>query len=291
MRAFPFALSGLIAGLLFTTIGCGNVVVEISRGSTASRTDEFSVSVPPERKCEIQTKNGFIHCEAGDVDEIQVAAKVSAKAKTREQAEADLERITIERAEIDEIAQVIAKVPERVDGSVAFTVTVPKDLEMDVKTSNGQIKLTGLTRDTSARTSNGEVILTDCEGAAEVRTTNGRVTLDGSHFEQVDAITTNGAVKVRGRLAAGEHQLQTSNGSIRVETTGPPVKVTASTSNGRIRANGKKVKSGETIVLGTLDADSSGAGESAELTLRTSNGSIDVEHDESSENEDNDDDD
>ena len=118
----------------------------------------------------------------------------------------------------------------------------------------------------------------DCAGAIDVLSSNGKLTLKGE-LESVKAKTSNGSVEIEGSLNPGDHEIRTSNGSIRASLTGNPVTVTASTSHGSITANGKKMKKGKTFTLGAPSEESAtSVGDTAQVSLTTSNGSIKVSH-------------
>jgi hypothetical protein len=150
--------------------------------------------------------------------------------------------------------------------TASLDVTLPADTRLVVRTSNGQIRASGLTGDADLRTSNGRVAVSQIGGDLRVRTSNGEVTVadvggdavlgtsngtihvggvDGS----VEARSSNGEVRVddvggaayvrssNGGLEVaavrGDVDAQTSNGSVTVRGTGEPVALDISTSNGR----------------------------------------------------------
>lgn len=150
--------------------------------------------------------------------------------------------------------------------TASLDVTLPADTEVVVRTSNGQVRASGLAGDVDLQTSNGRVAVAEVGGDLRVRTSNGEVTVadvrgdavlsssngsirvggvDGS----VDARSSNGRVEVdgvrgdayvrssNGRLevaaVTGDVDAETSNGGVTVRGTGDPVALDISTSNGR----------------------------------------------------------
>jgi DUF4097 and DUF4098 domain-containing protein YvlB len=257
--------------------GCNFAMLQ----SKASRSSSFTVAAPIGNQCRVKAYNGSIRCVAADVSEIMVEAEITARASTQEAAEERLEQITIDVSETDGVAEIAAVIPRGSHGSVSMTLTVPYSTSMDLETSNGSIKADGLVGALKGKTSNGSVDVKDCEGSISLQTSNGKLTIDGGMLSEVDARTSNGSVRINGALAPGNHKVRTSNGSITLDTHSAPLLMTATTSNGSITANGGKVKKGETILLG-LPAGVELASESdaANLTLRTSNGSVRVTHSE-----------
>lgn len=276
MRTNSLALTGFVATIVATSFGCN--ISELIHQAKASKTTSFEVPIPEAGKCKIQTENGRVECIAGDVNEIQVEAEITAQAKTIELAEAYLDQITIDRVEIDGVAEITANIPRGVSGSVSLTVTLPADTELEVKTSNGRIEVVGVASGTMARTSNGAIRLQECTGLIEAKSSNGRIEIDGDSLKEVNAVTSNGSVRIEGQLEKGNHRVKTSNGRISVDLSGAPVRFMAKTTNGKIRVNGRKVKSGQTITLGGgTETDDDSDDSIARLALETSNGSISVE--------------
>jgi hypothetical protein len=157
---------------------------------------------------------------------------------------------------------------------VDLLVSVPRETDLEVESSNGAIVVTGITGLISGKASNGDVSITDSNGDIEIRTSNGRVALvDVSG--QVQAQTSNGSISYSGTLRPGSaNELQTSNGSIEVALVDTPgVEIAATTSNGRVSSSlpmtiGGEVKDNE--LKGTI-----GEGGSS-LDISTSNGSISI---------------
>jgi DUF4097 and DUF4098 domain-containing protein YvlB len=294
MRSPSIALTGLAVTIFVSSIGCDLPNVNIG-GLTgkekAIRISEFNVPIPEASKVEIRTENGRVRCVAGDVTEIEVEAEITAWAKSIELAEEHVEQITVERFEEDGVAKILANIPRRISGSVALTIIVPADTQLNIRTTNGAIEVKGPMKRTAARTSNGKIDLEDCVGEIEARSSNGKVKIEGELLTKVKAETSNGSIEIDGTLGAGDHYAETSNGSIHVELEGAPVRITADTSNGRIRANGRKIKSGKTFTIGPKQTEPPTDDNIARLSLDTSNGSITVEHEGMDDDDGEDDDD
>ena len=132
-----------------------------------------------------------------------------------------------------------------------------------VRTSNGPVSVTGVTCDQlSAHTSNGPVTLESVivSGAADVKSSNGPVIArQVAARDRLRLETSNGPV-LADRVASGNIELLTSNSGISGSVAGrrADYTISSSTSNGR---NG----------LGD------GGNGQSRLTVRTSNGNIDVQ--------------
>ncbi len=179
----------------------------------------------------VRSINGSIEVEVWDRDEIRVRARIQVsggKSSAREIME-DIEILTG-----DEIR---ATGPKRGKGgflgmfkgrgwSVSYRLMVPRDMAVDVKTTNGSIEVSGVNGDIRFDTTNGGVKLHNMGGDIDGGTTNGGVLVslspdwDGS---EVRLHSTNGGIKVDlPHDFSARLDLATTNGGIRVEH---PVKI------------------------------------------------------------------
>ncbi len=174
---------------------------------------------------------------------------------------------------------VVADVQKRIaifrrPGGVDVQALVPRNTEVQLKTSNGRIAVEGIVGSLIAESSNGRINLSDVHGDAEVKTSNGSIEITG-FSGQVKARTSNGGISVTGKLDPGsQNSLTTSNGNVEVtlvDTDG--TELDAATNNGRISSELPITTTGslgEDRLVGTI-----GAGGSS-LKIETSNGSITI---------------
>ncbi len=162
----------------------------------------------------------------------------------------------------------------RGNGGANIVVSVPREIVLDLRSSNGQIRVDNVSGSVSAETSNGRVSITDSTGEEVVKTSNGRIELVNFNG-QVEAETSNGAIDFLGALPPNsENVLRTSNGSIEVELLDTPgVELSAFTSNGKVRTSLPVTITGE-AKEDQLEGTIGGGGSS--LDLRSSNGSISI---------------
>jgi DUF4097 and DUF4098 domain-containing protein YvlB len=156
-------------------------------------------------------------------------------------------------------------------------VHVPEGTTLELRTSNGGVTVTGQTGGVKAHASNGRIQIRDSRGLLEPTTSNGGIEIESEHAV-VNARTSNGKIHFQGKLAAGDHVLRTSNGSITLQLPeGSQFHLDARTSNGRIRSefavrhDGKPKRA---QLQGTV-----GIHPTANLQLQTSNGDIKIERD------------
>ncbi|MBI2423586.1 MAG: DUF4097 family beta strand repeat protein [Candidatus Hydrogenedentes bacterium] len=160
---------------------------------------------------------------------------------------------------------------------VNYEITVPRGIDTDVRTSNGQIEVEGVIGALEATSSNGKIVVKGVDGSVFAESSNGGITCEGV-TGTVDARTSNGSITVRNQDVlnpTGEIRCATSNGGITValdESNG--FELSADTSNGSIKSEFPLPSSGADLrkhVNATV-----GAG-GPKIDLTTSNGSISVE--------------
>ena len=102
------------------------------------------------------------------------------------------------------------------DVKVAFTVSIPDGVHLDARTTNDEVRVTGLSGDVTATTVNGDVTA-ESTGVVSARTVNGdvRATLGAVPGEDLSFRTVNGSIRLT--LPEGvdaDLKLRTVNGRI-----------------------------------------------------------------------------
>ncbi|MBA4136534.1 MAG: hypothetical protein C0518_04380 [Opitutus sp.] len=239
------------------------------------------------------TEGGYIKVETADVNEVRITARQTFRtddeAKANELLE-DLE-LTIEQRGNTVVAESrYAKRGPNWFGNwppvtVDFTVTVPRNFNLNMKTSGGDIVVGNLKGNVRARTSGGDLRFARIEGEIDGQTSGGNVRLEeGTASAKLH--TSGGNVYVD--RAGGPTSVSTSGGSIELNSVAEllsattsggniyakittPIKqdTTLSTSGGRVKLS---VPSGSGF---QLDASTSGGDVDAEgLTLTIQKGGI-----------------
>jgi hypothetical protein len=208
---------------------------------------------------EIININGQIVAEAGDGDEVEVLAQRSVKASNDERARDLLSKLEMREEVGDSRVRVEVRVP-RLSGwsqTITWTIRVPKGLAVDLRTTNGGVKLTNL------------------DGNIRARATNGGVTGTGLTATNLDAAVTNGGVDITvASVPEGSVvDLESTNGGVTLTLPGDSkADITARCVNGGIAVNGLSVE-----VLGEqtkrhLEGKLNGGG--ARISLETVNGGV-----------------
>ncbi|MHB8462603.1 MAG: DUF4097 family beta strand repeat-containing protein [Vulcanimicrobiaceae bacterium] len=138
-------------------------------------------------------------------------------------------------------------------GGIAYALSMPSSLAPTMQTTNGSIKVSGISADIRAET------------------TNGHVTVRGAH-SNVWLTTTNGGVDVSFVPGANARNasLETTNGGLNVRLAGQPLaQLDASVTNGSI-SNDLGIKTGKDVHL-TWPVSG------LKLRMDTTNGSISIQ--------------
>jgi len=140
--------------------------------------------------------NGGIHVRAWDGDGIRLRARVDARARSGERAEE-----LVNEVELESDGTIRAHGPRtgrREWWSVSFELFVPRGVDLDLRSMNGGIEITGVHGRIVFQSVNGGVALSGVGGDVRGHTTNGGldITLEGTAWdgEGLDVRTTNGGV-------------------------------------------------------------------------------------------------
>lgn len=182
----------------------------------------------------LENDNGSIHLVAWSRQEVRIEAEKVAKAGSEEEAQRLLERTEIVVEQRGDEIEVRTRTPRGGSGSlwgwmfghdggvyVNYSISVPEDIFMNVRSSNGAI---------TAQEISGEI---------ELKTTNGRLELEDARGK-VLAETTNGAIVVSLRQIAPDADLrfETTNGSIKANLPSDYAgRISARTVNGSIKCD------------------------------------------------------
>lgn len=206
---------------------------------------------------EVENTNGLVEVLQGTGPKVEVSAEKIAKASSDEAAKDLLSKIEIVETVKPESVRLVTKTPKSFGSGgaeVKYTIKVPAGLRVRAGTTNGGIKLTGISNDVEASTTNGGVNGEDLSGTINASTTNG-----GIHLAVL-------------KLGSGGLKAETTNGGVSVSLpTDTKATISAHVTNGGLGVENLNVVSTEQNrrhLEGTLN----GGGPSIELG--TTNGGI-----------------
>ena len=172
---------------------------------------------------------------------------------------------------------------------VSFEIMVPRDYNVDLETSGGNIEVDDLNGDLRSETAGGNLGFGNISGTVWAHTAGGNITLEGSSGTadlstsggnitigdvdgDVDAETSGGSIRIR--RAGGEVRAETAGGNIEVEDVGGTIEAT--TSGGNVSATITRQPSGDcrlSTSAGTVTVTLA-AGIAVDVDARTSIGRV-----------------
>lgn len=268
LRFLPvLLLSGVLtAGCDIQTSADGDFDIDFASGKA---TDTWSRTYTVEQggRFELINVNGRITAEPSEGKEVVVEGKRTAKARSEEAAREMLAKLEI-REEVGGASVRVESRPPRTSGfgghDIEWTVKVPKGIIVDFRTTNGGVRMNGLSGEIHAKTTNGGVRGTNLVvDSLEASVVNGGVEIElGAPLDSTDTVeltTVNGGVQLAlpseskatiaaravngGVRAAEELKIQREDESNERESrrrltgtmNGGGAKVNVSTTNGGVR--------------------------------------------------------
>lgn len=241
-----------------------------------TRTVEKTFTVQSGGNFKAATQGGDITIRTADVSEVRVTAKQVIKASSEQEADEILAKLTLTMEQSGNDVTAEAKYEKRPGGSwfgnwppvsVSFEVTVPRNFNLNLNTSGGDIEAASLQGNVRARTSGGNMKFDRVDGEIDAHTSGGDIVLrEGTARAKLG--TSGGDIQVD--RAGGPTQVSTSGGDVRATLT-EPMKQDAelSTSGGDVRVQVVKGAGFE------LDASTSGGDVRAEgLTITIAKGGV-----------------
>lgn len=260
VRAVVLVGIGLVAsGCDVTVDGKGDFGFNLASGKAQ---DEWtrSYEIEPGGRLELINVNGRITAEQGDGPTTVLTAERIVRASTDDAARELLGKIDMREETSSSRVRVEVRAP-RVSGvgghELRWTIRVPKGVNVDLRTVNGGVRLTGL---------NGEI---------RARATNGGVSGKSLTASSLDAAVTNGGIDIEldSLPASGSFDVKSVNGGVSLTLPNDArADVTARCVNGGISVSGLDLElEGEQSrrrVAGKLN------GGGARVTVETTNGGV-----------------
>lgn len=227
-----------------------------------TRNVEKTFTVQPGGNFKAQTQGGDITIQTSDRPEVRITVKQVIRASTEAEADEILSKLTLTLEQTGNDVLADAKYEKRGPGTwfgnwppvtVSFVVTVPKNFNLNLNTSGGDIEVASVAGNVRARTSGGDLKFARVDG-------------------DIDAGTSGGDIKLLEGTARAK--LNTSGGDIEVDRAGGPTEVSTSGGDVILRS-----------VAEVISATTSGGDVHAVITeplkqdtfLSTSGGEVEVE--------------
>jgi len=159
------SILALTLGVGLSTAACdiqaGNGKFDIDFASgKATETWSKTYKIADQGRFELINVNGKITAEATDGSDVIVEGRKTAKARSDEAAKELLTKLEI-REEVGDSTVRVESRPPRLSGfnshEIEWTIKVPKGVVVDLRTTNGGVRMNNLTNEIHAKTTNGGV--------------------------------------------------------------------------------------------------------------------------------------
>ncbi|MFZ5497338.1 MAG: DUF4097 family beta strand repeat-containing protein [Verrucomicrobiota bacterium] len=227
-----------------------------------TRTVEKTFSVQPGGRLQASTQGGDIVIHTSDQPQVQVTVRQVIRASTEAEADELLAKLTLKLEQSGNDVTIDSRYERQGPGgwfrnwppvNVSFEVTVPRQFNLDLGTSGGDITVASLAGEVRARTSGGDLKFDRIDGDLDAGTSGGDITLNEG-TARAKLHTSGGDISVD--RAGGPTEVSTSGGDISLNSVVRLVR--ASTSGGDVRA----------AITGPIREDT---------MLSTSGGNVDVQ--------------
>ncbi len=151
-----------------------------------------------------------------------------------------LSQVEVQIQQEDGNLKVETRVPpysSNIQGRVDYEILVPREMNIEVHSSNGQVGVTGIHGEVRAHSTNGKMKISKINGPVAVEATNGKV-----EIEEIDgalmARTTNGKIEAMG--VVGPAEIEATNGRIDLGLERAPLEgesIFCRTVNGGVRVS------------------------------------------------------
>jgi hypothetical protein len=283
-RFFPHGLAGVAVVLVAVSLGANGACAAQAK-QVSEKTFDFAAG----GEVAIESSNGRIVVEAWDRPKARIQVTRSVRAPDEKQAQELMKALRADVEIQSHRIEIVSRYPKRREGSgfwdflgrkvasmdIHYYLQVPRATALVLETSNGEIRVLGVSKRVEASTTNGDVRVSGAGGSVSAETTNGEIELLGISGS-VEASTTNGSVRAEVRsLSTGDHvDLTTTNGNVSVRLpASTKATLEAGTTNGRVSTSFpitvNDIRSSKSI-KGTI------GGGGARVDLVTTNGNVQV---------------
>ena len=267
----------VITTILICCMGMGRLVKE-----RYERTEQVSAQLTGIEQLSVDTSYGDIKIKGADTNDCNVSAKITAQASTTDEAKSLAEQTKITLQVQGKTIFVRVQKPEMKKTSsigISYTITVPKNIGLECKSSYGNIRLADTIGDIAANTSYGDITVETVSGKLRLDTSYGKVDCKQITCADLSANSSFGDIFVRFSSDSPSDlkaKISTSYGDIDADV---PLDfagdVFIDTSFGKIKTDLAIVVKGElnkSHLAGTI-----GHGGKGVLELKTSFGSVKIE--------------
>jgi DUF4097 and DUF4098 domain-containing protein YvlB len=242
------------------------LAISAASAKTYSKTEIKTFDISPNGRVVIHNVNGSIKVESWDKDQVMLQATKTVRADDQEEADEYFDRLMIEIDNEKDYLEIRTHYPHddwngfwnwlfhggSRYGGVEYILKVPKGINLEAQTTNGNLDIASVIGGVKAGSTNGQVNMDNVGGDINGSTTNGNISAMLSkdvEFKGLKLTTTNGSIDIScPEDMNADVSAHTTNGSISTEFP-----VTMQGNFGNKSFEGKINKGGNRIYLHTTN--------------------------------------
>jgi DUF4097 and DUF4098 domain-containing protein YvlB len=241
------------------------LMAALSNIFSMQNTGKISKTFPAKKLVEIHTASGDVIIKKGPASQISVDVVVNVKPEDAFRPEFN---------ELGDRLKLSEDWTGRASGNVIWTVTVPAQTEIEVKTASGDVSVDGLTREMDIKTASGDVTIENSSGDIEIQTASGDVELTEISGD-IEVTVASGDVSGSG--IKGNIEVSSASGDVKMEQSQGEFDL--STASGDIEMTKITLQAASEMSAASGDIDVVMAKSPAyDLTLETASGNLELNY-------------
>jgi len=165
---------------------------------------------------DLQNVSGDVVVTGGGGNEVRIDAIKRVRNPNESEARALLQAIDVRMEERNGNVEVRTDYPRRNwSGGVDFTVTLPRDANVILRSVSGDLRVSSLNGDLRAETISGDLVATSVKRIRQAKTISGDLDITDTDGDEVAAQTISGTLMARG-IKARSVDLQSVSGDVRI---------------------------------------------------------------------------
>jgi hypothetical protein len=217
-------VSGVLALIALSSSGC--VIISSSGcvddgGDRAKYERKVDLSRPAsaETQVEIVNDDGAVVVQGQETSTYTLAATITAHATTAERAQQYAEQTQVDLASEAGTLKVVIDRPKNLHNewvNVDVRLSVPKKIDVNLRTSDGHIETHDLKGTVKARASDGSIHVAQAQGPVDLETSDGAIECIQVQGPRLYAKTSDGSIQLEG-CRSEECEVHTSDGQIKAD--------------------------------------------------------------------------
>ncbi len=228
----PVIIGLLVAALVLVCVGIGAVIyfandLNVNNPfdtshvpSSLEENETLEIDAEQPVNLTIDSASGYVTVTGGDVDEVQVRVIKTAYDSTQERADEEVKTIQYTVEQNGNSITLKYEIPRSVNirnkvNTVDFIVIVPNNSSVDIKTSFGDVDVTGLNGTVTVQDDFGDITLNNIDGAVEAHSNSGRIELLSVDAGSADInISTDFGSLILEKVSGKDITLQSNSGTL-----------------------------------------------------------------------------